>query len=436
MQFNAIDADPFRAGGAYLAATRYKSDDFAPYLFKTEDYGATWTKIVDGIDEDAFTRVVRADPMRQGLLYAGTETGMWVSFDDGAQWEAFQLNLPTVPITDLVVKNNDLVVATQGRSFWVLDDLTMLHQWADEVESADAWLFQPRPSYRMRGGRRDGSLTTGTNPHSGVVMHYRLAEELGDRELQLEILDAQGIVIRTLIAEADGEDAEDEGEGEDRRPGDPEPVLERDAGTHRFVWNLRYPGASSFDGIILWAGGTAGPRAVPGTYQARMSLDGAVIGEVEFELLTDPRAESDIRDKLTETHDGIRRIREVRSQVQAVYARAKGHAGEDAMREMGDAMLDEMKAVEEALYQTKNRSGQDPLNFPIRLNNKLSALGSTAAMGDFRPTAQARQVYAELVAKIDIELDKLAAIENESIPAFNDFVAQLAIPAIPAKPGD
>lgn len=451
MQFNAIDADPFRAGGAYVAGTRYKSDDFAPYLFKTEDYGATWTKIVDGIDHDAFTRVVRADPQRPGLLYAGTETGMWISFNDGGAWEPFQLNLPIVPITDLVIKNDDLVVATQGRSFWVLDDLTMLHQWEEQVEAADAWLFQPRPSYRLRGGRREGSLTNGTNPHNGVVMHYRLAEELGERALQLEILDAQGAVIRTLIAKADtegkqGEDGSDKGADKDRRPGEPEPVLERAAGTHRYVWNLRYPDASSFDGIILWAGGTAGPRAVPGSYQARFTLDGEVVGEVEFDLLADPRAESDqaglqaqfdflidIRDKLTETHDAISRIRAVRSQVQAVYARARGHASEEAMRAMGDAMLDEMKLIEEALYQTKNRSNQDPLNFPIRLNNKLSALGSTAAMGDYRPTAQARQVYAELVGLIDAELAKLQDIEQSSIPAFNDFVAQLAIPAIPPQ---
>lgn len=448
MQFNAIDADPFHAGGAYVAGTRYKSNDFAPYLFKTEDYGASWTRIDGGIDRDAFTRVVRADPQRPGLLYAGTETGMWVSFNDGQDWEAFQLNLPIVPITDLVIKNGDLVVATQGRSFWVLDDLTMLHQWSEEVEAADAWLFQPRPSYRLRGGRRDGSLTEGTNPHNGVVMHYRLAEELGERALQLEILDSEGAVIRTLLAKEDGK-GEDQDNSEDRRPGDPEPVLEREAGTHRYVWNLRYPGATSFDGIILWAGGTAGPRAVPGVYQARLNLDGEVVGELSFELLADPRAESDqaglqaqfdflvdIRDKLTETHDSIRRIREVRKQVKAVYARAGGMEQEEAMREMGDAMLDELKAIEEALYQTKNRSGQDPLNFPIRLNNKLSALGSTVAMGDYRPTAQARQVYAELVAKIDVELEKLAAIEASSIPAFNRFVAEQAIPAIPPQSTD
>jgi len=440
-QFNSIEADPFRAGGAYLAATRYKSDDFAPYLLKTEDYGATWTTIVNGIDADAFTRVIRADPERQGLLYAGTETGMWVSLDDGQNWQSFQQNLPVVPITDLVVKNNDLVVATQGRSFWVLDDLTMLHQLDQVPSSTEAWLFKPRPSYRLRGGRRDGSLTQGTNADAGVVLQYMLAEDLGESELKLEILQSDGQVIRTLHAKPDA-DAKDES-ASNRRPGEPEPVLEREAGTHRYVWNLRYPGATRFEGMILWAGGTQGPRAVPGTYTARFSLNGTTLNEVEIQLLADPRAESDlaglqeqfdflvqIRDKVTQTHDAISRIRAVRKQVKSVYARAKGHQSHEALKAAGDAMLDEMKAIEEALYQTKNRSNQDPLNFPVRLNNKLSALASSVGMGDFRPTQQSRDVYAKLVVAIDEQLALLERIESERIPAFNTLVASQEIPAI------
>lgn len=447
MQFNAIDADPLRPGGAYVAGTRYKSDDFEPYLYKTDDYGATWTRIDNGIARDAFTRVVRADPKRDGLLYAGTETGMWISMDDGANWESFQLNLPIVPITDLVVKNDDLVVATQGRSFWVLDDLTMLHQWSDSFGSFDAWLFDPRPTYRLRGGRREGSLTEGTNPYGGVVLHYHLREDLPeDGSLTLEILDGDREVIRTLIQKPAGDS---EGDA-DRRPGDPEPVLDREAGTHRYIWNLRYPGASTFDGIINWGGGLSGPRAVPGTYHAVLKLNDEVVGDTTIELLMDPRIESDlaglqeqfdfliqIRDKATETHDAIARIREIRKQVQAVYARAEGHSSLEGLKAAGDAMLDELKVIEETLYQTKSRSNQDPLNFPIRLNNKLTALGGTASMGDFRPTAQSYGVYEDLVAKIDVELAKLAAIEADRIPAFNTLVASQEIPAIaPASSGD
>ncbi|MCH2101649.1 MAG: glycosyl hydrolase, partial [Planctomycetes bacterium] len=440
MQFNSIDADPFRPGGAYVAGTRYKLDDFAPYLYKTEDYGMTWNRIDDGIDRDAFSRVVRADPKREGLLYAGTESGMWISLDDGAHWESFQLNLPIVPITDLVVKNDDLVVATQGRSFWVLDDLTVLHQWDDRFLSLEAWLLDPRPTFRLRGGRREGSLTQGTNPHAGVVLHYHLRDDLPEGgSLSLEILDDDRRVIRELIQKP-----ADEGDSEpNRRPGDPELVLECEAGMHRYVWDLRYPGAATFDGIINWGGGLSGPRALPGTYHAVLKLNGEVVSDSVIEILMDPRVESDfsglqeqfdflikIRDKATDTHDAIARIREIRKQIQAVYARAEGDSILNSLKDFGDVILDEIKLIEEVLYQTKSRSNQDPLNFPIRLNNKLTALGGTVAMGDFRPTAQAYGVYEYLVTKIDIELSKLNAIEAEQIPAFNALVLSQEIPAI------
>ena len=234
--------------------------------------------------------------------------------------------------------------------------------------------------------------------------------------------------------------------GVDPDPEAVEPVLERSAGTHRYIWNLRYPGVFRFDGLINWGGGLNGPRAVPGTYHIVLKRNDEVVGDTTVELLMDPRSESDlaglqeqfdflmqIRDKATETHEAIARIREVRKQIQAVYQRAEGHSSHDALKAAGDALLDDLKVIEETLYQTKSRSNQDPLNFPIRLNNKLTALGGTASMGDFRPTAQSYGVYEYLVEKIDAELAKLAAIEAERIPAFNILVASQEIPAIPPR---
>ena len=235
IQINSIEADPHRAGGAYVAATMYKSDDFRPYLYKTDDYGESWKKIVRGIDEEHFTRVVRADPAREGLLYAGTETGLYVSFDDGDHWSPLQLNLPVVPITDLAVKDHDLVVATQGRSFWVLDDLTVLHQWMDGLHERDHALFAPRDTWRMDGRGRWSTLGfSGENHPDGVLIHYRFAEDAmpDSSAVTLRVLEDDGDVIRSYTPA--GED--DFG------------AMPFEAGTNRLVWNLRYPDAHTFEG--------------------------------------------------------------------------------------------------------------------------------------------------------------------------------------------
>ena len=236
---NSIEADPHRPGGLYVAATRYKVDDFAPYLLHTDDYGASWRRIDDGIEAPAFTRVIRADTERPGLLYAGTERGMFVSIDDGETWQPFQLNLPIVPVTDLAVRQGELVVATQGRGFWVLDDLTPLHQLDDAVTASDMWLFQPKPTYRVDGYRQSVTRGAGTNPESGVVIHYRLAEAVPDSvDAALKILDRDGEAIQTFT------------------PDDDRYELATDAGMNRAVWGRRYPDASRFDGMIFWGGGS------------------------------------------------------------------------------------------------------------------------------------------------------------------------------------
>lgn len=431
IQVNSIEPDPFEPGGLYVAATMYKSDDFRPYLYRTKDYGRSWTKITDGIDAGHFTRVVRADPARPGLLYAGTESGMYVSFDDGAHWKPFQLNLPVVPITDLAVRDDDLVVATQGRSFWVLDDLTPLHQITPEVARSDVHLFRPRPTYRLDGGHVDDPKGAGENAPSGVVVSYYLAEPPDSSAVKLRILEPGGDVIRTFSPKAKERDEQ----------------MPVDAGLNRVVWKLRYPDAERFSGLVLWGGGTQGPKAVPGTYQARL-----VVGDdsttVPFEVLMDPRAEAtpadlqaqydflvEVRDKLTEVHEAVERIRDVRAQVKDVTARLQdGQAGADTIRAAGRALDAQLTQVEEALYQTKNQSPQDPLNYPIRLNNRLSGLVGVVSTGNWRPTDQAVAVKNALTAEIDAELARLNQLLGAELPAFNALVREYQVPAVSVKP--
>ena len=399
---NTIEIDPFNPGGLYVAATMYKHGDFAPYLYKTKDYGKSWTKIVDGIAGDHFTRVIRADSEREGLLYAGTESGMYVSFDDGDSWAPFQLNLPVVPITDLALKNNDLVVATQGRSFWVVDDLTPLHQLNENVAGSTMWLYSPRPTYRMRGGRTSSQPTgAGMNPPNGVVLRYYFAQDQEkDTEVIIRMLEENGTIIDSYSS------------------ADKQASISKDAGMNQFVWNMSYPEAEGFDGLIMWAGNLGGPKAVPGMYKARLVVGNDSM-EVPVEIKKDPRISSSIADlqakynfvaeaneTLSEAHRAIKKIRDIRTQVNDVTQRMENHQQAERITDTGKALLEKMKVIEETLYQTKNQSRQDPLNFPIRLNNKLAAVKGTVQQGEFPPTDQQVAVKNELTESIKVELEK------------------------------
>jgi len=435
-----------------LAATRYKSNDFKPYLFQTTDYGQTWTAIHDGIDRKHFTRVLRADPVRPGLLYAGTERGMYLSLDDGRHWQSFQLNLPIVPITDLTIKDNDLIVATQGRSFYVLDDLTPLQQWQEAIVREDAFLWTPRPTYRLRGGGSgQASRTTGANPRPGINFRFYL-QQLPSEPVTLEILDPQGRVARRYS-------------NAQPRTADTLP-LALQAGLNTVYWDLQYPAAETFPGMILWGGGTGGPRAVPGTYTARLSRvapadaspatgevepaaptatppTDSVVTETQFEVRLDPRASStledvqaqfdlliEIRDKLTETHRAIKTIRQLRPQLESWREKLTKQEGSADLIARLQTLGQRLTQIEEALYQTKLQSAQDPLNYPIRLNNRLSGLVGVVASGDFRPTRQAYQVRDEVVALIDQQLTELQSLLQEELPALNVAIQAAQVPPL------
>ncbi len=442
-QINSLEAHPFERGGLYFAGTRYKLDDFEPSLYKTEDYGQTWTQIVDGIDSAHFTRVIRADTTQQGLLYAGTERGVSVSFDDGGTWEPMQGNLPIVPVTDIALKNGDLIVATQGRGFWIFDELHLVQQMVPEVEASTLTFFRPRPTFRLDAGRRrGGGRNAGTNPPSGAVFHYLLAEEPpADQSLTLEIFDAKGHLVRRF--ERRPADPKKGGEGRGERGTEDERVLPAAVGLNRFEWDLRHPGAESIPGMILWSGSSRGPKALPGFYRAKLTLGEAESRGVELLVLANPLSSSSpedlqaqldflisTRDKLTETHREIRRIRKVRSELTSWKKRLSPMDETVATIESIDGLKKRLDAIEEALYQTKNKSRQDPLNYPIRLNDKLAGVASSASVGDFRPTNAEIAVRDELVAAIDEQLSELRSIWQRDLPELNDWLGKMNLPPI------
>jgi photosystem II stability/assembly factor-like uncharacterized protein len=450
-QINSIEPDPFEKGGLYVAATRYKLDDFRPYLYRTTDYGKTWKKIVAGIPEQHFTRVVRADPGRKGLLYAGTEQGMYVSFNDGELWEPFQLNLPTVPITDLAVKNKDLIVATQGRSFWVLDDLSALHGYRGKDPVEVLKVYTPRPAYRLGGFSMDtASKTAGQNPPSGAVVYFRLGKApTKEAPASIEILDKDRKVIRRFslfdtaaqpMKPAKGEGKKDKGTGKKTQE------LKATVGLNRFVWDLRYEGPEDFPGMVLWGGLTVA-RAVPGKYGVRLRAGGDE-QTVEVEVLADPRATASIQDmqeqfhfvaevgaKLTEVHRALKKVRDTRDQLQALLKRLGDKKYAEAVK-TGREIIDAMTAAEEALHQTKAKSSQDVLNYPVRLNNKLSSLAGGVSVGDNRPTEQAVKLKQELFAAVDAELSKLRQVFTEDLPRFNDALRRLEVPPVIVPGGE
>ncbi|MCY7377495.1 MAG: hypothetical protein LH472_16175 [Pyrinomonadaceae bacterium] len=440
IQINSVEASPNDAGTAYFAATAYKSNDYKPYIYKTTDYGKTWKKIVAGIAADAFTRVVREDPNRRGFLYAGTETGMYYSANDGETWASLRLNLPVVPITDLAIhkQRKDLVVATQGRSFYVLDNLPLLYQMAD-ANRADAFLFKPEDAYRtpgFGGFQIPVGAPLGANPPNGAVVNYYLKTK--PKEISLEVLDANGKLVRKFTGKPPVEGA----------PAPPipptEPNLPTEIGLNQFVWNYRLPNASGLPGLIMWGGSLAGPKVVPGNYAVRFSVDGKVIGNENFAVKADPRISttqadfqkqfdflSNTRDKVSATHEAIAEIRDVRKQFEDLSARMK--PDQKDLKDKAAEIVKKLSAVEEELMQTKIKSSQDALNYPIKLNNKLAALASTVDGADFAPTAQSFDVYNDLTGKIDAQLGILERIKAEDIAAFNKLFAEKNLPVITTK---
>jgi photosystem II stability/assembly factor-like uncharacterized protein len=436
-----VEASTFDAETAYLAVDRHELDDFGPYIYKTNDYGKTWTKITEGLPRNTFVRVVREDPKRKGLLYAGTETGVFVSFDDGAHWQSLQLNLPVVPIHDMVVKEDDLVAGTHGRSFWILDDLTPLHQLNEEVSQADVFLFKPRDAYRMRGGSFPRPHV-GQNPPSGSVIFYYLKEK-PEGKITLEFLGPDGTLIKKFVSKKEDKKSEEVPQGRFR--GRRAANVTAEAGMNRFVWDMRYEDAKSVPGAILWGGRLDGPLAVPGVYQVKLTVGDTSLIE-SWEWKKDPRIETSqedfqeqfdllikIRDKITEVNTSINELREVKTQVDRLLKKIADHPDAGDIQESGKTLKGKLEEIEDVLIQSKSKSRQDPLNYPILLDNKIAALVGVVASADARPTSQSYTVFEELSDKADAEIKKLQAVLEKDLPAFNELVRKADIPAVIIK---
>ncbi len=427
-----IEPSRFRAGTAYVAATRYKLDDYRPYLYVTTDYGKSWKKIVTGIPVNAFTRVIRQDPNRENFLYVGTETGIYFSKDGGKGWKSLQFNLPVTPIHDLVVHENDLVVGTHGRSFWILDDLTLLYQVMEMVSGEPVFLFKPRKTVRFRGWYREKVVNAGRSLPVGVMVNYYFREKPSEKEkVVLTFLDASGEEIRSYVPKP-------------KRKG--EPVVPVKAGVNRFVWNMRYPPAREVKGAVFWGGSSVEPVAVPGSYGVRLTV-GDRVYERSFELVGDPnllvtregyeaqfRFLMEIREKLSGVHDAVNEIRGIREQVKWVMDRTKKKPYFEKLEGMAKVLGEKLKLVEDELIQHRAKARQDLLNYPIKLNNKLSALGAGVVQySEGAPTAQALEVFKYLSLKVDEQLGCLDKVIEEDVSAFNRLVMELEVPAVILK---
>ncbi len=443
---NSIEVDPHNDGGCYIACTGYKQGDFTPYLFKTKDYGKTWTKITEGIQNEHFTRVIRVDLNREGLLYCGTEQGAYISFNDGTNWQKMQLNLPIVPVTDIAMKDNSLIAATQGRALWMIDDITPFRQiqaspdflTKGDLSKKALHMFEPAPAYRMRGGSAKESKTSGQNRDNGIVVHYFLKNKPSEKDtITVAVLEADGDTIKVFSTLYKG--------SKSLKPNQQGLEMPKAGGNH-FVWNMRYPDSEKFEGMVLWSYDLEGPKAMPGTYKIRVTAAGKT-EERNGIILPDPRTGATdaefksqfdfvqtVGTKLTEMHQAIKGIRNVRTQTASLKGRLPK---EDRIKPLKllIAQIDSTTTViEEALYQTKSRSSQDPLNFPVRLNDKLANLMGLNADGDFPPTQQALEVRTYLFKQADEQLAKWKNIQAKDIPELNRLVRELAIDMI--KAGD
>ena len=435
MMWNCIEVNPFEKGAAYVIGTRYKLDDFAPYIFATYDYGKTWKKLVNGINNLHFTRAMRADKVRKGLLYAGTEYGMYISYDDGANWKKFQLNLPVVPITDLTIKENDLIIATQGRAFWVLDDLSMVQQKDSAILSKNWHVFAVNNAYRTEGGGRRGNRGAGAalpnmgeNPTSGVIFNYFVREGLDTANLRITIYNKQNQPIKTFSKSAK----------------ELSEKLDFTSGINQFIWDMNYPAGEKTEGMILWNGGIGAAKAAPGKYQAKFTLGNDSVW-VPFVIKANPNyaiSEADydaqlafllqVRDKFNQVQISIKDIRSVRAQINDFTGRMDT-ANTKEIKKMADSIQKQLTSIEEALYQTKSKSGQDVLNFPIRINDKLAGLYGVAASGQNAPSKQAKEAFTELAAQADVQMDKLKKVMSSDIATLNKLINDKQLPVIGIK---
>ena len=438
-----IDPSAHDAGTAWVAVDRHRLDDFKPYIYKATEYGKQWTKLVNGIPANAYVHVVREDPKRKGLLFAGTETGIYVSFDDGANWQSLQMNLPQTPIDDLTIHGDDLAVATHGRAFWVLDDITPLRQLAAGTQNEAVHFFTPRTAYRTRifSFQLPGFIAAGQNPPSGAILDYWLKDAPKD-EVKLEILNAQGKVIRKFTSKPPKEQAGPE-EGFFRRGPQGLPVQK---GLNRFVWDMRYESATKVPGLVVWGASGQGPLAVPGKYEAKLTVAGKDYTEA-FEVKEDPRvavtpAELEkqfefalkVRDRVSEVHKAVNEMKEVQAQIAGLKKRLGDDPKAKPALTAADDLNKKIETIEAGLVQLKSKSGEDSLNFPIMPADQIEALLSTVDSSDAAPTGQSYTVYDRLNGEITAPLEQWTETKSKDVPALNKEIEKAGITVIGVTP--
>ncbi len=434
-----IEASPFDAGTAYVAIDRHQNDDLRPYIWKTADYGKTWTQGAKGIPETTFVRAVREDPKKRGLLYAGTESGVYVSFNDGAEWRSLQLNLPRVPIHDLIVKNDDLVLATHGRSFWILDDVSPLRQYRDEIAKESVHLYTPATAYRIHNPERPPrhASLAGINPPSGAVIDF-FVKEVPKGETRIDIVDAQGQRIRSFsslktIVPDEPLDPEDK---------KPEKEIKVEAGLNRFIWDLHYERANRVPGYSLWEynDGAEGPLALPGDYQVRLTVDGQM-QTARFEVKLDPRVHTtqaeleqqfqmqlQIREQLNRIYTAVNQIEDVRAQTEALKRRLPAEDGARPLRASADGLSTKLVSVREPLINLKISANEDSLAYRPGLDGQWAFLGVIVGSGcDCPPTEAARQRFDQLKRATDEAVARWDELQKSDVAAFQKMAANQGI---------
>ena len=415
-RISMIDAGTHDAGTAYLAAKRYQLDDRNPYLYRTHDFGKTWTKIVDGIAPGDYLQVAREDPERAGLLYAGTEHGIYISFDDGDHWQSLRLNLPNTQVSDLVIKGDDLVIATHGRSFYVLDNIGLLRQLEPSVTASAVHVFKPGDAVR---------------PRRSAAIDYYLAKPAD--QVKIDILDGAGQVVRTINSSDEEDKKLKKSQDEDTDFGPPPtPPPGRKAGSNRYVWDLRYPGATVFEGEVMWgARAQQGPLAVPGAYQVRITAAGQSQTQ-RFTLKLDEREHvsvaqlqeqfklaSQIRNQVSRADEMVIEIRRIVKDSKDRAEKAK----DEEVTSVGAGLRDKLSTIEEEIYQVRNRANEDPLNFPIKLNNQIAALARSVETGDNPPTQQDYEIFQILTARFAAVQAKYDGAMQKDLAHFNEVLA-------------
>jgi len=434
-----IDVSRHAPGRAYVAVQAYRLDDFTPYIFRTDDWGGSWSLVTDGIPGDYPVRTVREDPVQEGLVFAGTEFGLYVSLDGGAGWQSLQQNLPITPVTGMRAAHDDLIISTQGRSFWILDDITPLREIASGATSAPAHLFTPRDAWRVNnggGGLGLGELEPQGIPQGGLV-HYWLAADA--EEVRLEVLNTRGELVKGFSS--------DSTVAADFRTDQ----ISAEAGLNRTAWDLFYPGPETPDDAVIW-GYTGGIKAPPGAYALRLSVDGEIVGESTLNLRADPRipevAQADyeeqlrvglaVRDSINQVTDAIETLISVREQVESVMESAAIANQDGVLQPLADTLSTNAQAVHEELMQTNNRSGQDPIRFPPRLDNQLVELynyvtgvdGYISGGREGRPASAAYRRFDDLNADWAAVRGRYQAILIDELERFNELVESLGLPAI------